>query len=46
MKQVLAEPALANQTFEVLMGGRDDAHVRAHRFVAADAIEFTVGKDP
>ena len=37
--QVLAEAALADQLFQVLVRGRDDAHVDLHRLAGADALE-------
>ena len=37
--QVFAEAALANELFEILMSGRDDAHVHLERLAGADALE-------
>src|SRR5438093_1524298 len=37
--EIFAEAALANELFEVLMSGRDDAHVHLQRFAGADALE-------
>src|SRR5439155_16972038 len=37
--QVFAEAALANELFEILMSGRDNAHVHLERLAGADALE-------
>src|SRR6266513_6230065 len=44
VKQVLAEGALAHALLQVLVRGGDDAHVRLHLLVAADAVERAVGE--
>ena len=40
MQQIFAEQALPHALFEILVRGRDDAHVDAHRNLSADAIEL------
>ena len=44
MEQVFAERAGLDPLLQVLVRGGDDAHVAAHRVVAADAIELAVGE--
>ena len=46
MEEVLAEEAARHAVLEVLVGGSDDAHIDAHRGLAADAIEFAFGQHP
>ena len=44
MQQVGAEAAFGDQRFEVLVGGRDHAHVDADQFAPADAEELAFGQ--
>ena len=44
MEQILAELALGHAIFQVLVRGRDDAHVHLDRRLAADAIELAFGQ--
>ena len=42
--QVFTEQAVAHALLEVLVRGRNDAHVGLHRLVPADAIEMAIGQ--
>ena len=42
VEQILAEQVLLDELFEVLMSGRNDAHIDFDRGVPAHAIEFTI----
>lgn len=44
MEQVLPEQALLDALFERLVGGRDDAHIHAHRLRPAHAVETALGQ--
>ena len=44
MHQVLAEQPLTHALLQVLVRGRDDAHVGAHGLVSAHAVESAVGQ--
>ncbi len=44
MEQVLAKFPLSRALLQILMRGRDDAHVHPDRLLAADAIELTLGQ--
>ena len=46
VEEVLPEPPVAYPLPEVLVGGRDDAHLDPHRSVPADPVELLVGEDP
>ena len=46
MKQVFPENALADPTFQILMGGRDHPHINVDRMVATHAVEITFRKHP
>jgi len=44
--KIVAEPALLHQLGQVLVGGRDHAHVDAHLVASADAVEAALLQDP
>ena len=46
MEQVLSESPLLYQTFQILMGRGNNAHIDLNRYAPAYPIEFSVSKNP
>ena len=46
VEEVLAEPPVPHPLPEVLVGGRDDAHLDPHRGVSTHPVELLVGQHP